>query len=227
MAAKIIHDHDVAFPEDGRELLLDPCAKAQTIDGSVDDTRRDEPVMTMTQSPEKGQRAPMAKRREAARARALRAPTAQRRHIGLDPGFVDENQTPGIEPGLPHPPASTPARDVGASLFKREQAFFETEAFPAQEQPHSVVRDLYAARRQLILQTMQDQMRRLCDPFDDDRPMRIENRFAVTAHLPRRDRSRGAIALRPLHHRRRRYAEPRRNRSAAFARNNRRYNAFT
>ena len=35
MAAEIIHDHDVAFPEDGRELLLDPCAKAQTIDEPV------------------------------------------------------------------------------------------------------------------------------------------------------------------------------------------------
>ncbi len=122
MAAEIIHDHDVAFPDDGHELLLDPCAKAQTFDGSVEDARRAEPVMT--QSPGKGQHAPMSKRREAAQARALRAPTAQRRHIGLDPGFVDEHQTPGVDPDLSHPPASTPARDIGASLFKREQAFF-------------------------------------------------------------------------------------------------------
>ena len=33
VAAQIIHDHDVAFPEEGRELLLDPYAKTQTIDG--------------------------------------------------------------------------------------------------------------------------------------------------------------------------------------------------
>ena len=72
MAAVIIHDHDVAFLEHTRELLFDPGAKAHAIDRSVEDARRNEPVMT--QRAEKGRCAPMAKRREAAQARALRPP---------------------------------------------------------------------------------------------------------------------------------------------------------
>jgi hypothetical protein len=62
--------------------------------------------------------------------------------------------------------------------------------------------------------------------FGDEGLMRIEDRFAVTTYLSWRDRSRGATAPRPLHRRRRRHAEPRRNRPAAFTRNNGRYNAF-
>jgi hypothetical protein len=67
----------------------------------------------------------MAKRHEATQARALQLPPAPRRHVGLDSGFVDEDQTPGIEPGLPHPPSPTPAREIGASLSKREQDFLK------------------------------------------------------------------------------------------------------
>lgn len=47
------------------------------------------------------------------------------------------------------------------------------------------------------------------------------------AHLSRRDRSRRAMALRPLRHRRNHNAEPRRHRSAALDRQNRPYGAFT
>jgi hypothetical protein len=71
-----------------------------------------DPLPVITQSPEKGQRAPMAKRCEAAQARALRAPTAQRRHNVLDPGFVDENHTPGIEPGERIKPATSASVDA-------------------------------------------------------------------------------------------------------------------
>jgi hypothetical protein len=57
-------------------------------------------------------------------AMTLRAPSAKRRHAGLDPGLVDEHQTPWIEACLPRPPASPPAGDIGAGLLKGEQCFF-------------------------------------------------------------------------------------------------------
>lgn len=60
----------------------------------------------------------------AAQRLALSAPSPDRSHIGLDPGFVDEHQTGGIKPELPALPALTPTGDVPARLFQREQSFF-------------------------------------------------------------------------------------------------------
>ena len=122
MAAEIVHDDDVAGLENGNELLLDIGAEAFAVDRSVEDARGGEPVAA--QRAEEGQRAPVAVRRKAAQALALRPPAAQRGHVGLDPGLVDEDQAPGIEAGLPGPPALPPARDVGAGLLKGEQRFF-------------------------------------------------------------------------------------------------------
>ena len=99
MAAEIVHDDDVAGFENRHELLLDIGAEAFAVDRSVEDARRGEPVAA--QGAEEGQRPPVAAGREAAQAIALRPPSAQRRHVGLDPGLVDEDQTPRIEIGLP------------------------------------------------------------------------------------------------------------------------------
>jgi hypothetical protein len=61
---------------------------------------------------------------EAAQAFAPRPPASKRRHVGLDPGFVDEDQPPWIETGLPGSPALSPPRYVGTCLLKGEQCFF-------------------------------------------------------------------------------------------------------
>jgi hypothetical protein len=66
----------------------------------------------------------MAVRGIAAQSLALRPPSAQRRHVGLDPGLVDEDQPLRVEPGLPGAPALPPARDVRTGLLKSEQGFF-------------------------------------------------------------------------------------------------------
>src|SRR3546814_7425231 len=48
---------------------------------------------------------------------AARRPAPERRHVGLGPGFIDEEQAGRINPaliGLPlHPPASSEERSVG------------------------------------------------------------------------------------------------------------------
>ena len=99
MAAEIVHDDDVAGFEDRNELLFDIGAEAFAVDRAVEDARGREPVAA--QGAEEGQRPPVAVRREAPQAITLRPPSAQRGHVGLDPGLVDEDQTPRIEIGLP------------------------------------------------------------------------------------------------------------------------------
>ncbi|MEY9722161.1 hypothetical protein ABIA22_004715 [Sinorhizobium fredii] len=50
------------------------------------------------------------------RSAAQPTPAAQRRHVGLDPGLVDEHQPSGIETSLPCLPALTSAGNVGGNL---------------------------------------------------------------------------------------------------------------
>ena len=120
--AEIVHDDDVAGLQTGDELLLDIGAEALAVDRPVEDTRSGKPVAA--QGAEEGQRAPVAMRGEAAQALASRSPAAQRRHVGLDPGLVDEDQPPRVEAGLPGSPTLPPAGNVGAGLLKGEQRFF-------------------------------------------------------------------------------------------------------
>ena len=63
-------------------------------------------------------------RREAAQALALGAPAAQRGHVGLDPGLVDEHQALRVETSLQRAPAAAPASDVVTRLLEGEQRFF-------------------------------------------------------------------------------------------------------
>jgi hypothetical protein len=66
----------------------------------------------------------VAVRGKAAQALSSRPPAAQRGHVGLDPGFVDEDEPLRIDAALPRSPALASASDVGPSLLKREQRFF-------------------------------------------------------------------------------------------------------
>jgi hypothetical protein len=99
VAAEIVHDDDVAGLEERHELLFDIGAKAFAVDGTIEHTRGDEPVAA--QRAEECQRPPMAMRRKTPHTVALRPPSTQRRYIGLDPSLVDEDQTAGVETGLP------------------------------------------------------------------------------------------------------------------------------
>jgi hypothetical protein len=122
VGTEIVHDDDVARLEHGHELLLDIGSEALAVDRPVEDARCSQPIAA--QRAKEGQRAPMTMRSQAAQALALRPPASQRRHVGLDPGLVDEDQPPRIETGLPGSPALSSPRDVGAGLLKSEQRFF-------------------------------------------------------------------------------------------------------
>ena len=120
--AEIVHDDDVTGFEHGHELLLDIGPEALAVDRSIEDARRRQPVAA--QGTEESQRAPVAMRGKAAQAFAFRSPAAQRRHVGLDPGLIDEDQPARVETGLPGAPALSPPCDIRAGLLKGEQCFF-------------------------------------------------------------------------------------------------------
>jgi hypothetical protein len=65
----------------------------------------------------------MAMRGKAAQALATGSPVAQRGHVGLDPGFIDEHQPPWIETGLHGAPALSTPGNISTGLLKGEQCF--------------------------------------------------------------------------------------------------------
>nr|BAT26800.1 hypothetical protein [Aurantimonas coralicida] len=116
MTAEIVHDDDVAGLEDRRQDLLDIGPEANAVDRSVEDARGGKAVAA--QGADKGQSSPVAMWRKTTQALALRAPAAQRRHVGLDPGLINEDQPLWIDPGLPRSPAPPSAGDVDACLLQ-------------------------------------------------------------------------------------------------------------
>lgn len=122
VAAQMIHDDDVAGRECRHELLFDIGAEAVAVDWPVEDARRGEPLVA--QGAEEGQRPPMGMRGERPQALTFEAPATQRRHVGLDPRLVDEDETFGIETPLQSPPSRAATGDILTPLFEGEQGFF-------------------------------------------------------------------------------------------------------
>jgi hypothetical protein len=53
-----------------------------------------------------------------------RPPAAQRRHVGFDPGLIDEDQARSVNPALMGLPAYAFTSDIGAILLGRLDRFF-------------------------------------------------------------------------------------------------------
>lgn len=122
VAPEIVHDDDIAGLEGGHEKLFDPCGEALAVDRSIEHAWCIDPVVA--EGCEEGQRAPFAERRSGDQLLAARCPAPDRRHVGLRPGLIDEDQTPGIKPALIFLPLSPPARDLRSQLLDGEQRFF-------------------------------------------------------------------------------------------------------
>jgi len=122
VAPEVVEDDDVAGLECGDQLLVDPCAETLPIDRAIEDAGSCETIAT--QGRDEGHGAPVAVRRVTLEPLASCTPAAQRSHIGLDPGLVDEDEPAGIKIGHEAFPASSAAGDVSARLLDGEQAFF-------------------------------------------------------------------------------------------------------
>ncbi len=98
MAAKIVHDDDIARPEGWNQLLIHIGAEAFAVDWAVKDAGRGETAAT--QGCEESHRPPVTVRSKTAQSFALRSPAAKRGHVGLDPGLVNKHQPVRIKPVL-------------------------------------------------------------------------------------------------------------------------------
>ena len=122
VTAQVVHDDNVTRGERWYEELLDPGGEVEAIDRPVEHAWRIDPIM-----PERGQEGqcpPMAEGGAGNQLLATRCPSADRRHVGLGPGLIDEDETPGIKPPLVFLPLLAPACDLGPQLFDGEQCFF-------------------------------------------------------------------------------------------------------
>jgi len=98
MAAKIVHDDDIARLESCNQLLIHIGAEAFAVDGAIKDAWRGE--RAAAQGCEESHCPPVTVRGKAAQSLALRPPAAKRSHVGLDPGLIDKYQPVRIEPAL-------------------------------------------------------------------------------------------------------------------------------
>jgi hypothetical protein len=122
VATEIVHDDDVARFEGLNELLFNIGQKACAVDRAIKDARGGHLVATERRQKRHG--APMAMRGITVQAFAFRPPATDRRHIGLDPRLINEDQTFGIKLGLPRLPAPPAAGNIRPGLLKSEQSFF-------------------------------------------------------------------------------------------------------
>jgi hypothetical protein len=122
VASKIIEHNDTAGLEFRDKELLDPGSEDIAIDRAVDNARCDDAVML--EARHKGQRLPVSVRHPINQRQALRPPAVRPGHVGLHPGFVNEDKALRVYPALQPAPAIDPADDIGAALFERVERLF-------------------------------------------------------------------------------------------------------
>lgn len=118
MAAKVVHDDDVASLKGRHEDFLDVEEKALSVDRAIDEPRGFDAVMP--ERSKKSHRNPMTVRRPGLNALALDTPAAQWGHVGFSPGLVDEDQSRGINSLLIGDPSGAPSFYVGTLLLGRQ-----------------------------------------------------------------------------------------------------------
>ena len=107
---------------DWGEKLLDVALKAFAIDRAVEHARCGDAIAT--QGGEKRHGFPMTVRHMGDQPFAFSVPAAQRRHVGLDPGLIDEHQPLDVDAGLMFAPPSAPPGNIRPLLLGGANAFF-------------------------------------------------------------------------------------------------------
>jgi hypothetical protein len=120
--AEIVHDDNVAGSQRWHQQLLDIGPEALTVDRSVDDAGRRDPVVP--EGRKEGHRALMAVRDLSPEGSAPSPPAMGSGHVGLCPGLIDKDKTGRIDFRLVPSPPGAAARDVRTILLGREHGFF-------------------------------------------------------------------------------------------------------
>lgn len=122
MGSEIVHDDDVARSQRRNEDLVDVLAEGLAIDRAIDEPWRLDAIMP--KGSEEGHGRPAAMWHLGREALTARAPAAQRRHIGLGPSLVDEDEAGGIDPILVGLPLLASPRHIGTVALAGDQRLF-------------------------------------------------------------------------------------------------------
>ena len=122
VTAQIVHDHNLARLERGNKDLPDPGEEHLAIDGTVEKAWRLDPAAAKRGN--EGHGLPAPKRCLANHAKPTRPPAAKRRHVGLGPGFINEDEALWINVALIFAPLLTPPFDVRPVLLFCACGFF-------------------------------------------------------------------------------------------------------
>ena len=122
VAAEIVEDHDVALGKGRRQYLLDVEGEELPVDRAIDDPWGIDAIDP--QGGDEGECLPVTVRDARREAPTPRSPAAQRRHVGLDPGLIEEGEPFRIDAMLMGLPALPLASDVRPILLGRHDAFF-------------------------------------------------------------------------------------------------------
>ena len=135
MRAEIVEDDDVARPQGRHEHLLDIEPEALAVDRPVDEPGRVDAIVA--QRRQEGHGLPAAVRDLGVEPLAARRPAPERRHIGLGPGLVDEDEAARIDPALIGGPPRAPSRHVGAIPLAGDQRLFLCVSLSAWTNSHT------------------------------------------------------------------------------------------
>jgi len=122
VTTEIVHDDDVTFAQRRHKHRGDVGAKGLAIDRPLQKPGRIDPIEA--QRSDKSHGLPASLRGLSGQALAAESPAAQRGHVGLGPGLVDEDQALRLDATLILCPLRASPRHVGTIAFGGHQAFF-------------------------------------------------------------------------------------------------------
>jgi len=122
VAAEIVHDHQIAWPERRDQHLLDISGEGLGVDRTVEHPGRLDAVMAERR--DEGHGFPVAMGNLGDQPLPARRPSPQRLHIGFRPGLIDEDETLGINLVLTACPLDASTRHVGTVAFAGHDTFF-------------------------------------------------------------------------------------------------------
>lgn len=122
VTAEMIEHHDLAWPERGSEALFGVGCEDLSVHRTVDDHGREH--LVSSDGGDQGRGLPAAVRDLGDEPLAARRAAMGPRHVGLDPGLVDEDQLVGRQLRLPLAQPLASLRDVRPVLLGGVQGFF-------------------------------------------------------------------------------------------------------
>ena len=122
MARQVVGDDDVTDRQAGCQELLDIGEEGIAIDRAIEHQRSDHAVEPKPR--QEGAGVPVTMRHSGQQALAAGTAATQPCHVCCGPGFVEEDQLLGVQPGLKLVPDPTSFGDISTLLLGRSERLF-------------------------------------------------------------------------------------------------------